>query len=393
MLQRLTIILPLKGRPLFTLRFLYHANRTKVPYHFLIADGEVREPLSQILEDASAHFPNLSIEYIRYPDDSRYSDFYRKMADVSGRVHTPYAMLADNDDFLGVNGIEQMLNFLEGSPSHSCSTGRVGGFGVHDGFSNRSGGVTGRVNRYFDWYTPVDVSQESAQERIRDGGHLNWTYYAVVRTSALATIEREAAEIDFSDLAIHETYHSMRMFSLGRARFDPASVTYFRQFGTSSSGIYHFDWGRYLVYGRLTSDIAMAVERVSAGVSTDAQERSIIAEQLRQIILGKYRPLIATHFGPRQVLKRWLHRKWPLVLAWYQNMPRVFPGRERAAFFETLRASGATPAYLQQFQAELEAVEGTLSGQDFRRFLAHYLPLFAASAARSAYTARPSLAG
>lgn len=87
MTPRLTIVLPLKGRPLFTLRFLWHANRARMPFRFLIADGEVRPPLSDILENADKHFPELDIEYVRYPDDIGFSRYFAKMHDAVRRMH------------------------------------------------------------------------------------------------------------------------------------------------------------------------------------------------------------------------------------------------------------------------------------------------------------------
>ena len=76
---RLTIVLPLKGRYLFTLRFLWHANRARLPYRFIVADGQVHPVLAEILENSHTHFSELDIEYIRYPDDVDFSRFFAKM--------------------------------------------------------------------------------------------------------------------------------------------------------------------------------------------------------------------------------------------------------------------------------------------------------------------------
>ena len=128
MTHPLTILLPLKGRHLHTLRFLFHADRAGLPYHFLIADGEVHPAIARVLENPLSAFPNLDIEYIRYPNDARYSDFYRKMADASARVRTPYVLQADNDDFLVASGIERCLKFLDARPDYVGCGGGVGGF-------------------------------------------------------------------------------------------------------------------------------------------------------------------------------------------------------------------------------------------------------------------------
>ena len=131
MSARLTIILPLRGRPLFTLRFLWHANAARLPYKFIIADGEVRQELSHLLENSAKLFPDIDVEYIRYPDDTDFGRYFAKMTDALQRVQTPYAMLADNDDFLALTGLERSLDFLDANPDYVCYGGGIGGFAVY----------------------------------------------------------------------------------------------------------------------------------------------------------------------------------------------------------------------------------------------------------------------
>lgn len=85
MASLLTVLLPLKGRHLHTLRILAHANSARLPYHFLIADGEVEPTIARLLNNSRAIFPHLAIEYVRYQDDRGYGDYFRKMADAVGR--------------------------------------------------------------------------------------------------------------------------------------------------------------------------------------------------------------------------------------------------------------------------------------------------------------------
>src|ERR1700676_638227 len=142
---RLTIVLPLKGRHLFTLRFLWHANKARLPYRLLIADGQVDEAVASYLENSRDIFPNLDIEYVRYPNDSDYSRFFAKMSDALSRVRTPYAMMADNDEFLRIQGIEQALDFLDANADYVCCSGRAAAFSVYAALGNPDGGVRGRL--------------------------------------------------------------------------------------------------------------------------------------------------------------------------------------------------------------------------------------------------------
>jgi glycosyltransferase domain-containing protein len=178
-LPRLTIVLPLKGRHLFTMRFLWHANKLRSPYHFLIADGQVNEAVARHLESSRETFPNLDIEYVRYPDDTSYSRYFTKMADALQRVRTPYAMWADNDDFLGPNGIEAALDFLDANDDHASARGRVAAFSVYSGLGDPANSLHGRFNRFYLSGDNKGVSSPIAAERLREGGLCHGLFYAV----------------------------------------------------------------------------------------------------------------------------------------------------------------------------------------------------------------------
>ena len=76
-MPRLTIVMPLKGRRLFTFRFLRYADALRMPYRFIVADGQVNEAAARHLENSRETFPNLDIEYIRYPDDTGFGQIGR----------------------------------------------------------------------------------------------------------------------------------------------------------------------------------------------------------------------------------------------------------------------------------------------------------------------------
>src|SRR5438477_7272613 len=147
MTQRLTVLLPLKGRHLFTLRFLWHANAARIPYRLLIADGQVNPVLPGLLENSRALFPILDIEYVRYPDDATFTHYYAKMSDAVERVRTPYVVLADNDDFLAASAIEGCIDFLESNPAYVCCSGGVAGFSVLSRRTDPLAGLFGPLNK------------------------------------------------------------------------------------------------------------------------------------------------------------------------------------------------------------------------------------------------------
>ena len=379
-MTRLTIILPLKGRFLFTLRFLWYANRARLPYAIIIADGEVNPALAKILENSREHFPNLNIEYVRYTNDVDYHSYFIKMADALGRVKTPYAMLADNDDFVACAGTERSLDLLDANKDYVCCGGGLAGFSVYSGLRSPNG-PTGRINRYAYRYTHLDRSEDlssaSAVERLQQGSRNWWSYYAVYRIDALKTIWREILEIDFTDLHLHELFCAMRALTLGRIRSDGGTIAYLRQYGTSF-GYYKKGWVHHLLRSRFTQDFAGMIERVSAAAATaDGVDAEPIAEMLRLICdqwLHEF--LEKNYYGPSQGVKRLLRDRAPAAVNWLKNHRRYFIAREREGIFLRLAADGAPVEYLAKFAKELQLIDEVLTGSEFADFMRPYLASF-----------------
>jgi glycosyltransferase domain-containing protein len=374
---RLTVVLPLKGRHLFTLRFLWQADKARVPYRILIADGGVHPVLSEILENSRKHFPNLDVQYVRYPEDRDFSCYFAKMSDALNRVTTPYAMLADNDDFLMQSGLDRALDFMEANADYACSGGRVGGFSVYSGLSNPNGGLRGRANRFYEYHKAEDVSASSAVERLQKAALKLWIFYAIYRTGTLATILRETAELNFSDLMLFEAFVVMRALTMGKAHSDNAKIGYLRQYGTSFTSTLKKDWVHHLIRSRFTSDVQALVERIStAAAAADGAEPAAVAEEVCRILDAKFSQFLWATYGSMQGIKQAVRRKLPEAVAWVQNRPRFLIGRERSALLRQLVEAGASPDYIAQFRAELALIEDTLSGEPFAGFVRPFLSAF-----------------
>ena len=279
---RLTIVLPLKGRNLFTLRFLGMPNKLRLPFRILVADGQVNEAIAQHVEDSRRTFPNLDIEYVRLPDDTSYSRYFAKMADALERVRTPYAMWADNDDFLGVNGIEQALDFLDAHADYACARGRIAVFSIYSGLGNPANNLHGRFNRFYMSGDNKDVTAPTVAARLRQGGLCHGLFYAVYRTEGLAWILRDSAAIDFSDLMLHENFLALRGLTFGKLHTNQAAITYYAQIGTSITYQPLRDWARHLLNSHFTSDIHALIERLCDVVAeADGAFDATIAEDVR----------------------------------------------------------------------------------------------------------------
>jgi glycosyltransferase domain-containing protein len=373
---RLTIVLPAKGRHLFTMRFLWHADKLRLPYRFLIADGQVNEAVARHVENRRETFPNLDIEYVRYPDDTNYSRYFAKMADALQRVRTPYAMWADNDDFLGVNGIEQALDFLDANADYACARGRVAAFAVYSGLGNPANSLHGRFNRFFLSGDRKEASSSTVAKRLREGGLCHGLFYAVYRTAALADILRDSANIDFSDLMLHENFLALRGLTFGKLRTSQTTITYFAQIGTSITYQPVRDWVQHLINSHFTSDLHALVERLaSVAAATDGVGDATIAEDLRTMIEEYFRDYLWLNYRLDRQIKLFLRSKVPNLVNFLQNLPRLVAGRERRSMFSQLAAAGASSEDLNRTGAELAAIEATLSKAAFAEFVGPFRPM------------------
>ncbi|MGD0420693.1 MAG: TIGR00180 family glycosyltransferase [Xanthobacteraceae bacterium] len=384
MQPRLTVILPLKGRHLFTLRFLWHANRLQVPYRLLIADGQVHPVVAELLESSRNLFPNLDIEYIRYRDDADFSRFFAKMSGALGHVRTPYAMLADNDDFLGIAGIDNAVSFLDAHSDYVCARGRRVNFSIYAGLNNKDGGLRGRLDHLRLQRDGEDIHSPIAAERLRRGGLQFSVYYAVYRSADLATIWQEVAEIDFSDLQLHEIFCTMRAMTFGKSRVDGSVVSYFRQDGTSLNSSWKTDsWVHHLVRSRFTSDVEAMVGRITASAeAADREEEERIAEAVRSQIETNFSEMLSTMYGSLQQMKRAARRKIPKLSAWVKKRPHYFVRRDRTSVLRKLARDGASSKSLEHFCDGLAQIEEVCSGDQFAGFIRPFLSMARSGSSR-----------
>ena len=181
----LTILLTLKDRAAFTLRWMSYLDQARFPYKVLIADGGEDERVPRILAD-KASFPNVDFEYVRYPYDRGYADYYAKIADALSRVRTPFVAMADNDDFFIVSGLEKAVQFLGDHPDHAACGGQWALFWVKPSAKDAAEPVHGRV----EWKCRNNFQSNAAataRERMRiQSLNADDVFYHVFRTGILA---------------------------------------------------------------------------------------------------------------------------------------------------------------------------------------------------------------
>jgi glycosyltransferase domain-containing protein len=375
---RLTIVMPLKGRPLYTLRFLWFANRLRLPFHIIVTDGEVREPLAGAMDGIGRHFPNLSLEYIRNVDDSSYPLYLEKMRSAVERVKTPYVMLADNDDYPLLSGILASLDFLEKNPDYVACSGRRGGFSL-DGPFDQMYGVTGDLTllaqNYSEWDEPRNIDAANLSDRLDavfrgfSPGSYYCIYYHITRREAALQLFREEVEIAFTDAELRELYRTVRLLTFGKACTLPDVVSYIRQHGTSirivqKPGQMHFqrDWVDLLLDRNYTKDFREMVARLARVIGEhDNMPTQQVAARLRDWYAKKLRHdlrvrfytehrLIALLKAPRRAFGRFMSAHAPaLAKGWKRWAFRTQTRR----FWNAMRSDGADASHIATLRGEI----------------------------------------
>jgi glycosyltransferase domain-containing protein len=373
---RLTIVIPLKGRHLFTFRMLWHAEEARLPYRFLLADGLVNEAVAKCLEASRSIFPHLDIEYIRYPDDADFSCYFAKMADAFTRVRTPYVMNMDNDDFLGVYGTERAVDFLDANSDFVCARGRSVGFSVFSGSGALNSGIYGKFNRLKSSHDLKDITAAAPAERLRHGGLCHAVYSAVFRTEAAVRIWRETAEINFSDLMLQENFYALRTLTLGKVHMNKGTVSKYPQALTGISHRPTHDWAARLIRSRFTADAQAMIKCIAlAAAGSDAGNTEAIARDVREMLGSYYHSYLSSIYGHRARIKRALRHKWPRIVNAVQTRPRFSIWRERAALFADVKEAGGSAEDLRRLGDDLAAVERALSRKAFVEYAGSLLPL------------------
>lgn len=367
----LTILLTVRGRHLHTLRWMWHANRIHLPYHVIIADGEVHPTIDRLLSDP-ATFPNLSYEYHRYCDIT-YSDFYKKLIDIIRRVKTEFVMSSDNDDFLIETGIQKSIEYLKNDPEYVCAGGGIPFFSIDANRELPNLIIGSIVNMRFGYANQCrDIAFSSVSERVMDEiVRYQPVSYHVYRAPALRVIYGEFETHDFSDLSVAEFYHALRTVTIGKVHTNPAVICYIRQTGTSTNAMVSNDWVYYLLRGKLPQDFRALASAISEEVMRIDGNISV---EFREDILAAYANYIRHMLGATMMRHRFprLFRLKQRLL-WLKGV-RVIPQwvqrrLQMKRFWRMLSSYGADGTLMAAHKEEFLNIETTLRGDDFLLFV------------------------
>jgi len=291
----LTVLLTLKDRPLFTFRWMSYINSMHFPFKVLIADGGKDEGVPKVLSNR-ANFPNIDYEYIRYPYDQTYAEYYSKVVDALSRIKTPFVVMADNDDFFIVNGLRRAVQFLSSHPEYIACGGQCAFFWVNSSTLNEREGLL--YGDQIEWKCSCDaqsMTAETARERIRNQSLIatDPSYYHVKRTEELRRQFRILLELNLKDLFLVEYLIAFLTAIAGKTKRLETLYIARQHDSPGSSGIAHEekfgDWfGRMLVQS-WSDDFTKFVNITAA---TLAETDGISFDEARDWVIKSYRMFV-----------------------------------------------------------------------------------------------------
>ena len=212
--DELTIVLLLKGRDNFSVRWFDHAVANSLPCKVLVADGGHDHGLENRLR-LNHVFDKIDCDYIKYPFDENIPTFFRKVSDALKRVKTPFVVLASNDDFYFFDALAASMEFLKGNPDFACSRGEIWDFSVIP--RNPGSYVYGEMCGIRKLYHHPTVSGESAIERVGDfAAKFHSSFHDVIRTPLLAAAIAKAVDSGLADYRFAEECFSFLIAVAGK---------------------------------------------------------------------------------------------------------------------------------------------------------------------------------
>ena len=246
LVDKLTIILTLKGRRQFTYRWLDYMNIISFPFNIHIADGgsgQLREDLCN-----NNRYPNLKFAYRWYGEDINYQAYYQKLLNAVSSVDTEYVFMADNDDFLIPQKMSETIEFLDKHPDYSSCGGRPFIFYNIRKRNDINDLVYGDCFRFYeDRHGENNLSNDFVKRILFSLNHYyDYGWYNIVRTHALKDVFSDLVKSRYSRVMWPEFVNSVGIATFGKVRYDGPRF-FVRQMETSlQSGNNVADGGIFL---------------------------------------------------------------------------------------------------------------------------------------------------
>jgi glycosyltransferase domain-containing protein len=234
----LTIILTLKNRSNFTLRWMRYMNDHFCKFNIIIADGGDDIFIENHLKNKD-NYPNLIYDYYRFPFDLDLNTYYQKLNSTINLVKTDYILQADNDDFYILDELPFLIDFLDNNEDYIGARGAL----VDLFFTGKNdSGKNTTCNKYLlkkifsepiDQDNPIERIDFLCQNMSKYDYYSNW--YCVFRTKILQKTFNNILPLKLSDMIVTEIALHILIINKGKIKVFP-QLFYIRQQGSSMHG-------------------------------------------------------------------------------------------------------------------------------------------------------------
>ena len=319
----LTILLAVKDRVAFTRRWLDYAASVRLPFRILIADGGADDTTAPLFAASKAQ--GLALEYVRYPYDSTYADYYTKLADALSRVTTPFVVMADNDDLFIPDGLSRAVEFLLAHPEYvacggQCAVFWLAGPGAVQGDAMYGDRVEWKCSSQFS----TDVA-DTARERLRERClGANDVFYAVHRTELLRRHFEAVRDTNPRDLFLMEQLVMFLTAIAGKTRQLDTLYIARQQDSPGSSGGAHQekfgDWYDRMLVPTWSEDFTRFADCATAALS---RADGLADDEARRIVVESYKMSVAPSLLADLVEEPTVSWSMPTVLQVVRRLVRM----------------------------------------------------------------------
>lgn len=237
--NKLTIILTIAGREIFTQRWLKHMNDICCPYKILIGDNK-NDPFFDDLNRLAQCYPKLDIAYIRYNSNVSMSSYYTKLESLVSMVHTEYVLFADNDDFNLLSNFEKYIDFLDANLDYVSARGSAAKFYICSRFGNKPLSLV-EGDKYIAFnVTNKSIEQHCSVQRVDwflsniEIADVFFNWYSISRTKKVNEILNILNFEDEIDPFFHELMFLVLLINSGKIKVF-SELAFLRQEGSSQN--------------------------------------------------------------------------------------------------------------------------------------------------------------
>jgi glycosyltransferase domain-containing protein len=198
----LTIVLLLKDRHDYTLRWLSYARKMAIRYPIFVADGSSDDKAGHLVQRFK---DDLNIHYQKFPYDTDYLVANKKIVHTFEQIKTKYSVVVDNDDFTIPEGLAKCVDFLEQHPDYVSCSGMIASLTIkHREAAHIPYGKAIVFNKRL-YQNQRSLEETKPADRLQDFCTNYFpNFYDVFKSEKFLEIFRFATEINLTEPALHE---------------------------------------------------------------------------------------------------------------------------------------------------------------------------------------------